>query len=260
MKGAVIIVTGSATGVGSEVARLLAARGARVVVNYTRSQAEAEQTRASCEEAGAETLLVRADISSDADCRRMAAETFARWGRIDGLVNNAATTKSANPNDLESLSAEDFQHVFGVNVVGTYQMIRAVVPAMRAAGGGAIVNVSSNVALTGGGSSIAYTASKGALNSMTLALARVLGPEIRVNAVCPGLIDTRWMPSAVGREAYEALVKRFESSAPMARVAQPEDVAEPIVWLLEGAGYITGELIMVDGGMRLSGGAPRKRL
>jgi NAD(P)-dependent dehydrogenase (short-subunit alcohol dehydrogenase family) len=259
LKEAVCIVTGSATGVGSAVVKRLAAKGARVVINFTRSRKEAEETRAACEALGAEALLVQADISSDADCRRMAAETLARWGRIDALVNNAAVTKAANPHDLESLSGEDFLRVFGVNVVGTYQMVRAVVPAMRKAGGGAVVNVSSNVAVTGGGSSIAYTASKGALNSMTLALARVLGPEIRVNAVCPGIIDTRWMPAAVGAEAFDALVKRFEQSAPMARVAQPDDIAEPIVWLLEGAGYVTGELLMVDGGIRLSGGAPRKK-
>jgi NAD(P)-dependent dehydrogenase (short-subunit alcohol dehydrogenase family) len=137
LKEAVCIVTGSATGVGSAVVKRLAAKGARVVINFTRSRKEAEETRAACEALGAEALLVQADISSDADCRRMAAETLARWGRIDALVNNAAVTKAANPHDLESLSGEDFLRVFGVNVVGTYQMIRAVVPAMRKAGGGA---------------------------------------------------------------------------------------------------------------------------
>ena len=148
--------------------------------------------------------------------------------------------------------------MFGVNVTGTYQMTRAVVPALRAAGTGAVVNVSSIVAFTGGGSSLAYTASKGAVNALTLALARTLGPEIRVNAVCPGIIDTRWMPAAVGAEAFEAISHRFEQEAPLARVATPDDIAEPIVWLLEGADYLTGELLMLDGGMRLAGGARRK--
>lgn len=259
IKDAVCIVTGSATGVGAAVVTRLASKGARVVINFSRSQKEAEETQAACESLGADTLLVQADISRDVDCRKLAAASLDRWNRIDALVNNAAVTRAANPFDLESLAAEDFQHVFAVNVVGAYQMVRAVVPAMRKAGGGAIVNVSSNVSVTGGGSSMAYTASKGALNSMTLALARVLGPEIRVNAVCPGIIDTRWMPTAVGEEAFQSLVRRFEASAPMARIAQPEDVAEPIVWLLEGAGYVTGELLMVDGGSRITGGAPRKK-
>lgn len=258
-KGAVSIVTGSATGVGAACARKLAAKGSRVVVNYTRSLQEAEETQAACQALGVETLLVKADVSVDADCRRMASTAIERWGRIDALVNNAAVTKSSNPYDLDTLTMEDFQRVFSVNVVGAYQMIRAVAPAMKKAGRGAVVNVSSNVAVTGGGSSIAYTSSKGALNSMTLTLARVLGPEIRVNAVCPGIIDTRWMRAAVGVEAYEALAKRFEQSAPMARVAQPGDVADAIVWLLEGTSYITGELLMVDGGIRLSGGAPRRK-
>jgi len=171
------------------------------------------------------------------------------------LVNNAAVTKKSDPFDLDTLSAQDFQDVFAVNIVGTYQMTRAAVPRMRAAGGGAIVNVSSNSAFTGGGSSIAYVSSKGALNSMTLALARTLGPEIRVNAVCPGVIDTRWMRDVLGAEAYAALEQRFAQTAPMGRVARPDDVADAILWLVEGTDYVTGELLSVDGGIRLSGGA-----
>ncbi|TNC06418.1 SDR family oxidoreductase [Methylobacterium terricola] len=254
---AVIAVTGSATGVGAECARMLAARGARVVVNYSRSGAEAEETAESCRALGAEVELVRCDVADDAGCRDLVARCLARWGRLDGLVNNAAVTAASDPFDLETLSAEDFQRVFAVNVVGAYQMARAAIPAMRAGGGGAIVNVSSNVAFTGGGSSLAYTASKGALNALTLALARTCGPEIRVNAVCPGIIDTRWMRQAVGPDAYAALARRFGDSAPLGRVATPGDVAGAILWLIEGADFVTGELLSVDGGIRLSGGRPR---
>ncbi|GAB4069178.1 SDR family oxidoreductase [Ancylobacter sonchi] len=251
---AVVIVTGSATGVGASCARMLADKGARVVVNYTRSQAEAEETAAACAALGAEVELVRADVSDDADCRMMVERAVARWGRLDALINNAAVTVKSDPFDLETLSGEDFQKVFGVNVVGTYQMCRAAIPAMRAAGGGAIVNVSSNVAFTGGGTSLAYTASKGALNALTLALARTCGPEIRVNAVCPGVIDTRWMRQTLGEDAYQALATRFSGTAPLGRVATPEDVAEAVVWLVEGARFVTGELLSVDGGIRLAGG------
>jgi len=254
LEGAVVIVTGSATGVGASCARIFAEKGARVVVNYSRSRDEAEETASVCRAAGAEVELVQADVSDDAACRMMVAKAVDRWGRLDALVNNAAVTVKSDPFDLETLSADDFQTVFGVNVVGAYQMCRAALPAMRANEAGAIVNVSSNVAFTGGGSSLAYTASKGALNALTLALARTCGPEIRVNAVCPGVIDTRWMRQTLGPDAYEALAARFSSTAPLGRVATPEDVAGAVVWLVEGADFITGELLPVDGGIRLAGG------
>ncbi|NKJ06439.1 SDR family oxidoreductase [Rhizobium sp. SG741] len=254
IEGAVVIVTGSATGVGASCARIFAEKGARVVVNYSRSRDEAEETASVCRAAGAEVELVQADVSDDVACRMMVAKAVDRWGRLDALVNNAAVTVKSDPFDLETLSAGDFQTVFGVNVVGAYQMCRAALPAMRANEAGAIVNVSSNVAFTGGGSSLAYTASKGALNALTLALARTCGPEIRVNAVCPGVIDTRWMRQTLGPDAYEALAARFSSTAPLGRVATPEDVAGAVVWLVEGADFITGELLPVDGGIRLAGG------
>jgi len=259
LSGQVYIVTGSATGVGAACVRRLARDGARVVINYSRSEAEARATEAECRALGAETLLVKADVSDDAACRDLAQRALSTWGRVDGLVNNAATTKAADPFDLSQLSVDDFVRVYGVNVGGAYQMTRAVVPAMKLQGRGAIVNVSSNVAFTGGGSSLAYTASKGALNALTLALARVLGPEIRVNAVCPGLVDTRWMRQSIGDAQFAALTQRFEESAPMGRIAAAEDVADVIVWLLCGSAYCTGELLVLDGGIRLSGGVRKKK-
>lgn len=254
LEGKVFIVTGSATGIGAACVRMLAERGARVVINYTRSEREARETEAACRAHGADTLLVCADVSRESDCRRLAAEALDKWGRIEGLVNSAATTHVTDPFDLEQTSLEDFQRVYGVNVGGAYQMIRAVAPSMRRQGGGSVVNVSSNVVFTGGGSSLAYTASKGALNALTLSLARVLGPEIRVNAVCPGIVNTRWMRRYVGDRKYAALEKRYRDDAPMGRVGEPEDVADAILWLLAGTRYVTGELLSVDGGIRLSGG------
>jgi NAD(P)-dependent dehydrogenase (short-subunit alcohol dehydrogenase family) len=252
--GSVFIVTGSGTGVGAACARMLASGGAHVVINYSRSEEEARQTESDCQAFGAETLMVKADVSDDEACRDIARRTLDRWGRIDGLVNNAAVTKRADPFDLEELSLDDFLRVYRVNVGGVYQMTRAVVPAMKRQGSGAIVNVSSNVTFTGGGSSLAYTASKGALNALTLGLARVLGPEIRVNAVCPGVVNTRWMPETIGEKQFEALKQRFQNASPMGRIAEPVDVAQAVVWLLTGTKYCTGELLGVDGGIRLAGG------
>lgn len=254
LAGAVCIVTGGATGVGAACARMLAAKGARVVVNWSRSEAEARATVAACEAEGGEAIMVQADVARDADCRRLAAAALERWGRIDGLVNNAGITKFADPADLDRIEAEDFHRLLDVNVVGAFQMTRAVAQAMREQGAGAIVNVSSNATAVGGGSSVAYTASKGALNAMTLTLARVLGPEIRVNAVSPGVIESRWLKDGLGEASFARIRDRYAEAAVLGRVAQPEDVAETIVWLLEGAPFITGEIIMVDGGLRLGAG------
>lgn len=258
LSGQVFIVTGSGTGVGAACVRRLARDGAAVVINYTRSEDEARATEDECRALGGETLLVKADVADEPACRDMVDRTLSRWNRIDGLVNNAAITGQADPFDLEQLSLDDFLRVYAVNVGGAYQMTRAAAPAMRRQSRGAIVNVSSNVAFTGGGSSLAYTASKGGLNALTLALARTLAPEIRVNAVCPGLIDTRWMRDSVGEAQFEALQQRFQDSAPMGRIADADDIADAVVWLLCGTRYCTGELLVLDGGLRLSGGKRRK--
>ncbi len=257
LKGGVCIVTGSATGIGAACVVELARRGCRSVINYTKSEAEAQETARECETHGVETLLVRANVAEDADCRRMADAALEKWGRIDGLVNNAGTTKVAfNHADLNALSASDFQNVYAVNVVGAFQMIRAVEPAMRQQGKGAVVNVSSIAAVMGIGTSVAYAASKGALNTMTLSLARVLGPQIRVNAVCPGFVETRWLAQALG-DRYDAVKSRSVGNAPLQKVCTPDDVARTVIWLLEGADLVTGEFIIVDGGAHL-GGSPAK--
>lgn len=253
-KNFVAIVTGSATGVGAECVKMLAAQGTRVVVNYTRSTQEAEETAAACCKLGVDVALIQADISDDAACRDMVKQVIDRWGQLDILINNAACTVSSDPFDLETLSGDDFQKIFSVNVVGTYQMCRAAIPHLRSASnGGSIVNVSSHVAFTGGGTSLAYTASKGAINALTLALARTCGPSIRVNAVCPGVIDTRWMQNAMGVEAYNTFAEEVARRTPLGRVASAKDVAEAAVWLATGAAFITGELLSVDGGVRLMG-------
>jgi len=251
LKGKAIIVTGSATGLGAAVAEGLAAKGSNVVINYTRSESEAQKTAKVCQDLGVEVLLCQADVSKDEDCRRMADQAFEKWGRIDGLVNNAGTSKFAAHNNLEALSAEDFQNIYAVNVVGAFQMIRAATPHMKATGMGAVVNISSIAGVTGIGSSVAYAASKGALNTLTLSLARALGPEIRVNAVCPGTIQSRWLRNGMGDERYEAHIKRVEQETPLKAASMPEDIAEAVIWFIEGARHVTGETLMVDAGKHL---------
>jgi 3-oxoacyl-[acyl-carrier protein] reductase len=256
LRDSVIIVTGSATGLGAAIVKQVAAKGARVVINYTKSEKEAWETEAVCDYLGVESLVFKADVSVDEDCRRMAAMALEKWGRIDGLVNNAARSVFANSKDLESLSAQQFMDVYSVNVVGAYQMTRAVAPHIKAQGQGAIVNVSSISAITGAGSSIAYAASKGALSTMTTSLARALAPEIRVNAVLPGAFPSRWWSDGLGEEGANALFEKFTEQVPLQSVADTESVARTVVWLLEDAGYITGEMIKIDSGMHLLGFQP----
>jgi len=251
------IVTGSATGVGAASALALARRGYDVLINYSKSNREAEQSERACREAGADTLLARGDVAEDAACRALVETAIARWGRLDALVNNAGVTTFSGPSNWEVLDAEVFQRIYGVNLVGAFQMIRAAVPHLKAARG-AIVNVSSIAGSLGIGSSIPYIASKGALNSLTLHLARALAPEVRVNAVCPGLITSRWFVEGVGQENYEKIKAGFERNAPLARACTPEDVAEAVVWLVDGARSVTGELIQLDSGMHL-GSMPGRR-
>jgi 3-oxoacyl-[acyl-carrier protein] reductase len=245
------IVTGSATGVGAAVAIQLAERGCNVVVNYTRSEQEARETAAVCESHGVEAEVVQADVSDDEACRRLAAAAAGRWGRIDYLVNNAAKTKFNPYEKLDGLDAQDFLDIYAVNVVGAYQMVRAVEPHMRKTGCGAVVNNSSIGGVTGIASSMAYAASKAALNMMTRSLAHVLAPEIRINACVPGMIKTRWLKAGMGDEAYEAMLENVTELLPLKYVASADDIAEVIVWLLEGARVVTGETLIADSGIHL---------
>ena len=249
--GKVAIVTGSATGVGAEVALQLARLGANVVINYTKSLDDAKEAVAACEEAGAEVLLCQADVSQDEDCQRMVAETIDRFGRVDILVNNAGTSKFVPHADLDGLDSDDFQRIYAVNVIGPYQMVRAVTPHMKAQGAGSVVNVSSIAGIEGVGSCIAYAASKGALNTMTRSLARALGPEIRVNTVCPGFIDTRWLRTGLGEESFNKLKAGVEAATVLKEASTPVEVAEPIVYFSVGGAHTTGAIYTVDSGTHL---------
>ena len=242
----VAIVTGSASGIGAATALELAERGWRVVVNYSKSVQQAEQIADRC----AEAIVVKANVAADADCKRLVLAALDKWGQLDALVNNAGTTKFVPHNELDGLDAEDFQRIYATNVIAPFQMCRAAAPALKDSHG-AIVNVSSVAALLGTGSSIAYAASKAALNAVTMSLSRVLAPEVRVNAVCPGFVKTRWNEAGVGPEAFAARIRKFEADSPLQRTSGPEDVAQSILWLLTGAHHMTGEWLIVDAGSRI---------
>jgi NAD(P)-dependent dehydrogenase (short-subunit alcohol dehydrogenase family) len=251
--GKVILVTGGATGLGAAIAVGAAKRGAKaVVLNCTKSLKEAEATADAVRAAGAEAAIAQGDVAEDADCRKVAG-VAARFGRIDALVNNAGITKHAqNHGDLDALSKEDFQRLFAVNTIGPFQMIRACRSLLEAAERSSVLMTSSIAAVTGTGSSVAYAASKGALNTMTISLARALAPKIRVNAICPGFIDTRWFVQGVGEEATKRIRETIASTMPLRAASKPEDVADAALFLISDASrHITGETLMIDAGMHL---------
>jgi NAD(P)-dependent dehydrogenase (short-subunit alcohol dehydrogenase family) len=258
--GKVILVTGGATGLGAAIALGAAKRGARaVILNCTKSLKEAEATAETVRAAGAEAAIAQGDVAEDADCRRIAAAA-ERFGRIDALVNNAGITKHAqNHGDLDALSKEDFLRVFSVNTVGPFQMVRACRALLEASERAAVLMTSSIAGVRGTGSSVAYASSKGALNTMTLSLARALAPKIRVNAICPGFIDTRWFSEGVGEEATERIRAAVTERTPLKVASKPEDVADAALFLIsDAARHITGETLLIDGGLHL-GSSPQSR-
>ncbi len=254
--GLCVIVTGSASGLGAATAAILAKGGARIVVNYSNSKSEAEATADLCRSAGAEIVVVQGDVSRDDDCRKIAAAA-ALWGRVDALVNNAGITRHVPHDNLDGLSAEDFQRIFGVNTIGPYQMIRATRSLLEAGAkasgrASAVVNVSSIAGLSGNGSSIAYAASKGALNTMTQSLARALAPLIRVNTVCPGYIDTPWFTKGRGEAGAKAVRDAVVARAPLKVASSAEDIAQLVCFLASPASSsMTGECVRMDAGMHL---------
>lgn len=252
LENRVAIVTGSSSGVGAATARQLATLGCHVVINYNSNSAGAEAVAADCKKAGVETLVMKANVASDDDCRAMANAAIEKWGRVDALVNNAGTTKFVDHHNLEGLSAEDFQNIYGVNVIGAYQMTRAVAEQMKQQEeGGSVVNVASIAGVAGVGSCIAYAASKGAMITMTLSLARVLGPAIRVNVVCPGFIEGEWLKEGLGEERYEQARNAAIKNAPLGVTATADTVAESILYFIQGPTVVTGESLIVDGGRHL---------
>ncbi len=242
LKGKVALVTGGGTGIGRATVLMLAEAGADVAVNYSRSQQDAEQTVRDARERGVAALAVRADVSSDAAVPGMVDEVVAELGGLDYLVNNAGMTRPVELTDLEGISDDDLNAIFGLNVRGLVYCRRAAIPRMQSAGHGHIVNVASIASISGTGSSLTYSASKGAVITLTRGLAASHALRIQVNAVAPGVVDTRWTA-----QLDAATVERISGTVPMQRAAQPDDVAQMIVRLLDN-GYVTGEVVTLAGG------------
>jgi 3-oxoacyl-[acyl-carrier protein] reductase len=248
----VAIVTGGSRGVGAATAKMLSKNGWNVIITCSSSIEEAEKVAKECSNETAQVIALQADVSNDLDCKATINKAIEKWNRIDALINNAGTTKFVwDHSDLNSLDAADFQHIYAVNVVGPFQMVKASKEQLLKSANPCVVNVSSIGGIKGIGSSLAYASSKGALNSMTLSMARNLGP-IRVNAVCPGFIEGEWLKKGMGPEMYEAVKLRVQTTTPLKKTCTPKSVAEVIVNLIETSELMTGQLVTVDGGASLN--------
>jgi 3-oxoacyl-[acyl-carrier protein] reductase len=244
------LVTGGATGIGRSAVLALARAGFDVAVNYSSSETAARETAAEAEKLGARTLLVRCDVSDEQGVRAMLRAVEEKFRRLDVLVNNAGTTASWKPRDLETLSLEDWDRVFAVNVRGLFQVTRAAVPLLRKTQG-CIINTASIVGLRPGPQPLPYAASKAAVVNLTKTLAWNLGPEIRVNAVAPGWMEGDWMKRML-KDKYADLMEKRAKATPLRRVVTADDVAETMMSLIQSNRFVTGEVVVIDGGFAAS--------
>jgi 3-oxoacyl-[acyl-carrier protein] reductase len=244
LQNKIAIVTGGGTGIGKAAGMLLAKRGATVVVNYSRSQAEAEETVRNITEDGGRAAAIQADVSDDGQVRAMVERTVQLFGAVDLLVNNAGMTRHIPMEDLESATGEVWDELFNVNVKGMFFCARAVAPHMKRQGGGAIVNLGSIAGQTGWGSSLPYAVAKSAVHGLTRSLAKALAPDIRVNCIVPGAVATRWW------EGREEQMNRLAPHLPLKRISTPDDIARMICAALE-QDAMTGQVITVDSGQTL---------
>lgn len=241
-KQRVALVTGGGTGVGRATSLQLAERGFHVVVNYSRSREEAEETVADVRKRGVDAVPWQCNVANDAAVREMIDACHRKWGRLDVVVNNAGTTHFIPHQNVEALTEPMWDEILAVNLKGPFFVSRAAIPVMRASGGGSIVNVASVAGVAGVGSSIAYAASKGGLITMTKSLARAFAPDIRVNAVCPGVILSRWL------DDHPEMIAAALPVTPLKRASSTDDVADVVTFLACDAGMMTGQALVVDGG------------
>lgn len=245
------LVTGGATGIGRSAVLALARAGYDVAINYGSSAKAAQDTAAEAEKLGAKTLTVQCDVADDAAVRAMMKQVGEAFGHLDALVNNAGTTAKWKPRDLESLDIGEWDRVFAVNVRGLFQVTRAAVPLLKKGTNPAIVNTASIVGLRPGPQPLPYAASKAAVVNMTKTLAWNLGPEIRVNAVAPGWMEGEWMERMLG-DKYDDLMGKRAKLTPLKRCVTADDVAETMLNLLQSNRFVTGEIIVIDGGFTAS--------
>ncbi len=248
LKDKAAIVTGAGTGVGRATALRLAEAGCGVLVNYSRSREAAEEVAGLAAESGVEAVAFQADVADDSACRAMVEEAGKIFGRLDILVNNAGTTRFIPHDDLEAVTEDDWDTILGVNLRGAFQCTRAARALLSADGGGEVMMTSSVAGLIGTGTSIPYCASKAALNNLTITLARVLGPEVRVNAVAPGFLDGSWLRDSLG-DQYDRVKEVMASRSPLGRVSTPDDVAEAILSIVGGSDLVTGHVVPVEAGI-----------
>lgn len=239
----VALVTGSSSGIGAEVARRLAAAGIRVVLNSARSVEAGEKLAAGLPGA----VYVQANVADENDAKRLVRSAVDAYGRLDILVNCAGATRFIAHDDFEAANPQVWRELYDINVIGVWQTITAAVPHLRASGAGSVVTISSQAGVRPGGSSIPYSVSKAAVNHMTKLLAKTLGPDVRVNAVAPGMIDTPWFD---GVEGIESAMEETAARLPLRRVGRPGDIADAVFDLVN-ASYTTGEILLVDGGGHL---------
>jgi len=241
LEGKTALITGGGTGIGRSVALRLAREGVNIAINYSRSEKEALETQSEVEALGVRGIICKADVADDGQVRWMVRKTIEELGRLDILVNSAGVTYFVNHADLEGLKEEHWDRIMGVNVKGMFFCCRAAFKELKKRKG-CIINITSVAGLTGLGSSIAYAASKAAAISLTKSLARVMAPEMRVNGIAPGIVKTRWV---AGQEEH---ITRYAGATPLGRVAGPEDIAEVAYALIAHSGFVTGQIIVVDGG------------
>ena len=255
LTGNVALITGASRGIGRACALSLAAEGATIVINYVSNQDAAESVKSDIESLGSQAVIVQGDVSNEEQARDVVAAAESEFGQVDILVNNAGITKFPDTQNLSSLNINAFNEIYSVNVGGAYQMC-SVAEQMLKEAKGSIVNISSHSGISGMGSSIAYAASKGALNTMTLGLARAFSPDVRVNAICPGFVDTDWMSKKLDQKELQKFKKKVSEISPLQEIVSADDVAEATSWFALGGNLITGQLLVIDGGVHLTINSP----
>lgn len=251
-KVAVITGAGRVNGVGAATARMLAAQGYHVALTCVKSLTEIKTVEAECLSFGVETLIFAGDLTEQSQCQKLAEQVQQRWGRTDAVVNALGSTRFIPFKELDKVTPEAFTELLATNVMAPFWVAQAFAPMLKQSPSAVLINVSSNAASSGGSSAVPYTAAKGGENSLTIALAKALAPQVRVNAVCPSFIDSSWWSEKFSGkdEQYQTWLNTMSENNILGKVLKPEDVAQAIMSLINNP-VMTGELIRLDAGAHL---------